>query len=484
MKLSPLPPPIFLPSSKSTIAQSSLTSLHLQHFNLTLSTMNTNDEGCGRQINGKRIHEGVNSRPKLSLTLGYGKPLAGDEALWISNAMPSVESQQCNNVCNSAVHHNYANDDKATVSASSVYSAKVKLDVEQQLSTSQSCHGTVEYCHTGQVFSFGTMAMRTFSSSRFSRLGVGLRHSFGNIFSDYGPWWKHGSTSWLFQLERGDVCFLVPVTIFPLAPTAWDSLLRIWYASLASIVVDVIVGELLCGVTSKLRLSFFKLLLGEEKVGEMISPVADNDDMDKEQDFGEEYWLQQQLSKAKEDTLRQVNLMVRQAKAMTKKEEEQGGLRIVKAVYGVMDDESREWIRRKERNADSTNVDELLWHTMDATTQLQFWVTDSHLHLPAVSKKHMLGFYDMLAFVSEDEWAQSKQGNREGDKISYAFPRSWNWWKEKHWAVENKRNLVVVLSVRYRLDDKMYDVMLYDDDAVDLPSQFAQEVSDVESSSK
>ena len=441
MKLAHSPLPIFL---TKTDEYASLP-LHVQHFGLTVSNdMNTN-------ANNKR--ETANNHPTVSFRLGYGVPLIGSEGLWASYC--------CNNVSDSAVHPNNsanADVDKSVESFSTKYSTNVKLNVEQHLSESQSCQSTLEYRHAGQGLSLGTIITRAFGSSRFSRLGVGVQYSLLNIFNDTN-WWK-GTTRWLFQLERGGVRFLVPITIYPQPLAPWDSLLRLCYASLATILADTIVGELLCGVTSKLRLSFLKMVLGEDKVGKYTDVGIKTESNYRDQ------LILQQLAKARHDAMRQVRLMMRQAKAMTKKEEENGGLVIIKAVFGVIDDETRQWIHLPEKYTKNANKNENVWHTIDATTQLQFWVKDSSLHLPAVSKKHMLGFYDPMAFVSEGVW-----------DVGHNPSLMASWWRKKTLAVEKKRNLVVVLSVRYKWGGKAYDVMFYDEDAVDLPSRHAEEIS-------
>ena len=105
-----------------------------------------------------------------------------------------------------------------------------------------------------------------------------------------------------------------------------------------------------------------------------------------------------------------------------------------------------------EKNAEHANEGDIMWHKMDVTTQLHFWVTYSSLHLPSLSKKHMLGFYDLLSFVSEDEWAiqQPQLDQRDRDSSSNTSIQSLGkWWNEKLWRVEKKRDLMVVLSVRY-----------------------------------
>jgi hypothetical protein len=86
----------------------------------------------------------------------------------------------------------------------------------------------------------------------------------------------------------------------------------------------------------------------------------------------------------------------------------------------------------------------------------------------------MLGFYDVSAFISEDAW--TIQQPTECITPS-TYSRVLEWYKEKIWFKSKKtRDLIVVLSIRYKWHDRMYDVMFYDDEAVDLPSPFAQEV--------
>lgn len=80
----------------------------------------------------------------------------------------------------------------------------------------------------------------------------------------------------------------------------------------------------------------------------------------------------------------------------------------------------------------------------------------------------MLGFYNLLAFVSDDEW-EMQQTNQKDSTSS--------WWKEKLVGTKQKRrDLVVVLSIQYKLDNKLYQVMFNDNESVDLPSQYGEKV--------
>lgn len=143
-----------------------------QHFNVSLSTT-------------------TNSSNMTSLSLGYGVPQSIIESSqWMTNL-----SQQRDNIISSPLvhYHNGLNN----ISASTLHSsACVKIDIERHLhpSTRSCCRGSIEYLHAGQIVSFETMLIRSFSSSNFSRSGVGVRHSFVG--------WTRGITFWLFQLER------------------------------------------------------------------------------------------------------------------------------------------------------------------------------------------------------------------------------------------------------------------------------------------
>lgn len=470
--LAPSPPPVFLPADQCSATSS--TSLRLRHLNLTISTIGVNDKACGRRINAKRLHGEMSNCPRLLLNFACGVPITGGEGLHrISRVVKNAGLRKC---CGAALWDSAINRsvrERTNSSASPPFSTYLNFEAEHHLSESRLCRSSIEYHNAGQVMSLATMVTRTFASSRFSRLGFGMRQSFGNIFGNGDCWW--GPTWWLFQLERGSVHFVIPVSICPRSVTFRDSLVRLLHASLVTIVVDVLVGELLCGVTSKIRLSLLRLLLGEEKVRKFISST---DVSSKLRDVNR---LQHHLYRARENAARQVKLMVRQANAIKKKEEGQGGLVIVKAVYGVMDNESRQWLRCDAERSTENNANadvKLVWHVIDATTQCQFWVMDSSLHLPAESKKHMLGFYDLLSYVSEDEWLV------ERTQSSTIFTLG-KWWK-KPWRrqIEKRKDLVVVLSVRYKWDGKIYDAIYHDDEAVDLPSRFARVVNLTEPSSK
>jgi len=396
------------------------------------------------------------SKPKISLCVGYGEPSPGGEALWMSQL--SSSSHLYSRDCGIDIH-------KTDFTCGS-HGARIQLDVEQTLSQSQACQSTIQYHHAGQALSLGTMFTRTFASSKLASVGVGIRHTFGNIFKR-SEWLSKGFTSWVFQIKRGETRIVVPITIHPTAVTTWDSIIRLCYVSLATILVDTLIAELLCDEISKLRLKFLKFVLREESVMKSYSSLADRRDIRKAQE-DESRWVQLQLiTKAREEALRQRDLMKRQASNAMKKEEEQDGLVILSAVYGVIDNETGEWVQTSDNNASKL-------HIMDATTQLQFWTESSALHMSDVSKQHCLGFYDVVACVSEDDWRKPEVGSNQNQKCSKdnsnpgLFQRLRNIVGTNN-AMDNKRDLAAALQVRYKCAGQEFVKLFRDEDAIDLP---------------
>jgi hypothetical protein len=226
---------------------------------------------------------------------------------------------------------------------------------------------------------------------------------------------------------------------------------------MASIVVDTLVKELICNELSNLRLSFLKFVMGEESV-KSFSQDVDSRYNAKNAFENETRLLQlQMITNAREEALRQSALMKRQASNSMKREEQQDGLVIINAVYGVMDNDTGEFI-----DINSTSK----FHMMDATTQLQFWTESSVLHMAAVSKKHCLGFYDVMAFVSESDWKQSSSE----EVFDEGLPMKW---LKKIVGmsnpVQNRRDLVAVLQIKYKWDGQVHNKLFYDEEAIDLP---------------
>jgi hypothetical protein len=420
---------------------------HNQFFNVVVQLQNPNDQKGLRRSNIEDI-----SRPKITLCAGYGVPSLGGNDLLMSQLSSDVYSPD------------FGIDSHLTNSMCGSYGARVKLELEQTLPSSQVRHCTAQYHHVGRALSLGIMSTRTFASSRLASAGIGIRYTFGNIFKLNSEWWSKGVTSLLWQIQHGETRIVVPITILG-SQTTRDSIFRFCYASVASIIVDILIGELLCDEMSNLRLNFMKLVLGEESVLKAYSSLVDRDNATKA-NVDKAHWLRMQMiSKAREVALRQCDLMKRHAKNTMRNEEQKDGLVILNAVYGVMDKDTGKWIQTSDES-DSK------FHIMDATTQLQFWTESSALHMSAVSKRHCLGFYDVLACVSEDDWRRPEVGctQKSSGDVSNNSPKQWlrNFFGMRN-SVDNKRDLVAALLVEYKWAGRIYNKRFADDEAIDLP---------------
>jgi len=105
---------------------------------------------------------------------------------------------------------------------------------------------------------------------------------------------------------------------------------------------------------------------------------------------------------------------------------------------------------------------------MNATTQLQFWTESSALHMSSVSKQHCLGFYDVLACVSEEDWRKPEVDSKDASKQGL-LQRLRNGLGISNSKDNSRRDLVAALQVRYKWAGQEFVKIFHDEDAVDLP---------------
>lgn len=172
------------------------------------------------------------------------------------------------------------------------------------------------------------------------------------------------------------------------------------------------------------------------------------------------------LEKAKQDAEKQVLLMKRQAKSKTRIEKEKQGLIIVKGYYGITSSPSNQDIKEED-----------LTNGLDVTIQLQFWVHQSKLILPATSKAQMLGFYD----VTQEFLELSENEVKKDDLVSEAEGTTTPWYNKLWKGIQAKsRDLVkendvhsskskAILFVRYQMGGVVYEQVIQDDEPLTLP---------------
>jgi hypothetical protein len=100
--------------------------------------------------------------------------------------------------------------------------------------------------------------------------------------------------------------------------------------------------------------------------------------------------------------------------------------------------------------------------TVDVTDVLQFWVSNGRLHLP----------------LQERRWWRSSEYQEESTLI-------WNNWyslilRQLPWRVENVKDAVSALNIRYQFGKHMYDVSFHGDERIWLPNARATKLGNAE----
>lgn len=148
--------------------------------------------------------------------------------------------------------------------------------------------------------------------------------------------------------------------------------------------------------------------------------------------------------KTKKDAAQQLLLMESVAERRRSTEMQRNGLVILTALYFL----------------EARNGDEFQHASMDATTQLQFWVCGGRLCLPALQKSTLLGFYDLRTDIKD-----------------LSRPQRWDWriWRRlSRRAVAPDQRPEPVIKVRYSFQGYVYEISAPDREALILPSKRAR----------
>lgn len=158
--------------------------------------------------------------------------------------------------------------------------------------------------------------------------------------------------------------------------------------------------------------------------------------------------------KARSDAENQIMLMKRKAASNTRVEESKNGLVIVSAKYYV----------------DGGDC-------LDVVIPLQFWVMDSMLKLPEGSFGSMLGFYEIHSRGKKDKDRGDECCDNEVDR---RYESAWkglrSLWKHLNEASTKHDDSIPILYVKYKFNDKLYEVQVLDNEGLLLPHPKAAEV--------
>ncbi|GFH48058.1 hypothetical protein CTEN210_04534 [Chaetoceros tenuissimus] len=251
-------------------------------------------------------------------------------------------------------------------------------------------------------------ALVTRAIDKFTHLGIGIGHTS----------WQ--GLTWIFKLQKEELSLNIPVQIST---------------------PEIVGHSFYNSVLYSLSTLYFGMLSSviHMAIDEVIPNVKVSDDIKREE-------TRLSVQKARSDAENQISLMARKAKSIKRSEESKNGLVIQNATYYI-------------EGGDTFNV----------TIPLQFWVSDSRLHLSASSFGSMLGFYELRASkaaVSSDVSAGSKRNVFNG------LADLWNFLQVE----EKDSEKVPILWVQYKLNEKVFEISVLDHEALQLPHPCAKEI--------
>lgn len=219
--------------------------------------------------------------------------------------------------------------------------------------------------------------------------------------------------SWIFGLQKADLCLNVPIQIMPCVSDTLNSFLY----SLSTAYLSF--------------LNYCIHLACQEFFGKQRQ-MSFQSDWKREQDL-------LLMDKARKDAENQILLMKKKANMSKRLEESKCGLVIENAIYSIEGGER-----------------------LDVTIPLQFWVTDSKLTLSSNSFGCMLGFYNI----------QKKQPRRVMELGSNGLISLLKYLMDNTPTQE----VMPVLYVRYKINSKTFEISVADNQALVLPSPQAIQV--------
>ena len=281
-------------------------------------------------------------------------------------------------------------------------------------------------------FPFRLAADHDFSKTHSGKLsygwgpkGIELSGIMTRVLSKYAKFSvgiKHVATkglTWLLKIERGQLTFSVPVSISSITSPGYH--FKCMYMTFLSLLIDEAIGDWVFGMILK-----------------------EDDDVKENKDAlrREEVHLAE-MNKARTDAQHQCALMKGPANQKREAEEKKGGLVILSATYEVEEGDS-----------------------LDVSTQLQFWVSNSStLVLPATSFCNLLGFYDIRQSLPKDE-------------LKTVATSGWRRALSRFTPSDIDGGPVPTLTIRYKHSGAVYEICVPDEDPLSLPSALALKLGD------
>lgn len=255
------------------------------------------------------------------------------------------------------------------------------------------------------------------SLANSSTLGFGMEHDIAQSC------WM-----WVWEWNFNNSTFRIPIPVLHLGaitnPTAYYA--ERMYYGLYSLLVQSLVADILCGKDERI------LENGHSSAECVKKTMADK----------------LLKPKTKSEAQQQILLMESVADRKRYKELQSDGLVILKATY---------WLEHQRKL--ETEI-----HAMDATVQLQFWVANGKLYLPAaVPKSSLLGFYDLKTELKVE---------------SNGIKGNWSDWikRPNKNSNPNLQPTEPQLTIRYTYKGYTYEITVSEKEELNLPSTRARQL--------
>ena len=251
--------------------------------------------------------------------------------------------------------------------------------------------------------------------------------------------------TWLFQYERPELTLSIPIFVANfMSPNYWNRLISLY---IFSYLMDETMGE---------------MLESESKESENKPTIHETIAAKEKRILEEQQWMSS--SHATSNVPQQMLVIEHIARIKREFEESINGLIILSATY--------EWLPRSYNSSAGRR-------SIDVTQPLQFWVQDSHLILPAYSKRALLGFHDLSPHKG---YSVQKNVNVLHDVIDYINSflecfgigqTDYQLEKDVKEKGTSENDGSTLLTIRYRYNDSTCEIVINDEQAVTLPSKDA-----------
>lgn len=276
----------------------------------------------------------------------------------------------------------------------------------------------VGFAFSRQCFQIQTFVTRIISD--FHKFSIGIGHA------------SFEGLSWILKWQMGDICLDIPILLSNPSTSFRESLfysLRCAYFGILSQTIHTVIGEVLF--------------------------THNREDSNTSRYLHREQQLLEESKKNRIEAERQQTVMRKKAASNRRSEETNGGLLIEHAIYAI-------------ENGDS----------IDVTVPLQFWVSDSRLVLHGNTHTYgtMLGFYDIRSTYRGMVSSEMTLDTDRTKKMSFiqAIKLLWETLINSSDCDSNVSSVTPYIQVRYRYNDKLYEVRVEDDQTLVLPNPRAK----------